>query len=66
MANTMVDAAFAAAGGPSASGDKSGARLKPGEDPGGGGPGGAAAGSMDQLSTPNPDVLRKTLEDVIR
>ena len=36
MASTMVDAAYAAAGGPPTTSDKSGGRLKPGEDPGGG------------------------------
>ena len=69
MASTMVDAAYAAAGGPPTTSDKSGGRLKPGEDPGGGaGVAASVAGpsGVDNLSQPTPEALRKTLEDVIR
>ena len=70
MASTILDGSGGPYGGGGVPGGSStgegGGLLKQTDDPGGGGAAGTPGCSSDQHSQPNPDALRKTLEDVIR
>ena len=72
MASTILDGSGGPYGGGGAPGGTStgegGGLLKQTDDPGGGGAAGTpgCSSTIDQHSQPNPDALRKTLEDVIR